>query len=397
MPRIQRAGLSIFLVTVIFVSGFAFGSLRPASEVAAAPAKPPVTDETLTLFTPFWEAWNLMHRSYVDPLNDDLLMEGAISGMMQAVLDQHTNYFDPELYKSINDEMTGQFTGIGASIRKDDKTGALIVVSTLPGSPARKSGLIPGDVIVSVDGVNVELIPQTKVISRIRGEAGTTLILGILRNGEPPMITLQITRDLIVMPTVVTRMYPGNIGYIALAEFNDKASREFSRGLRQLRANRLSGLVLDLRGNPGGYLTTAIDVTSQFIDEGNVVIERDKGGAIKTFPVHGDAYAPDVPMVVLVDGGSASASELVTGALQDYGRATVIGSQTYGKGSVQIVEPLSNGGAAHITIARWYTPLDRSIQGIGITPDMKVTWDAYALPDRDLQLEQALLVLRGEF
>jgi carboxyl-terminal processing protease len=167
--------------------------------------------------------------------------------------------------------------------------------------------------------------------------------------------------------------------------------------LRQLRANTLSGLILDLRGNPGGYLTTAIDVTSQFIEEGNVLIERDKGGAIQTFPVKGRPLAPDVPLVILVDGGSASASELVTGALQDYGRATVIGSQTYGKGSVQIVEPLSNGGAAHITIARWYTPLDRSIQGVGITPDYKVTWDAVALPDRDLQMEQALLVLRGEF
>lgn len=397
MPRLQRAGLSIFLVTIIFVSGFVAGSLHPAAPVVAAPAKPPVSDETIQLFTPFWEAWNLMHRSYVDPLDDDALMQGAISGMMQAVGDRHTNYFDAELYKSINDEMSGQFTGIGASIRKDQKTGALIVIGTLPGSPARKAGIVPGDVIASVDGVAVDLIPESKVISRIRGEAGTTLILGIYRQGDPPLVPLPIIRQLIVLPTVVTRMYPGNIGYIALSEFNDKASREFSRGLRQLRANKLAGLVLDLRGNPGGYLTTAIDVTSQFLGEGNVLIERDKGGVIKTFPVNGDPYAPDVPLVVLVDGGSASASELVTGALQDYGRATVIGSQTYGKGSVQIVEPLTNGGAAHITIARWYTPLDRSIQGIGITPDLKVTWDAYELPDRDLQMEQALLVLRGEF
>jgi carboxyl-terminal processing protease len=396
LRRRGQKGLTVLAVVAVFVSGFALGSLRAPTVSAAAPAVPVVSDDTMRLFAPFWQAWGLMHRSYVDPLDDNALMEGAIGGMMDAVGDRHTNYYDAATYRSINEEMAGQFSGIGATIRKDLKSGAFTIVTTLPDSPARESGLLPGDVIAAIDGVDVGLIGETKLISKIRGQSGTTVTLGVLRGDDPTVVKIPITRRLIVLQTVETHMYAGNIGYIALREFNDKATSEFRKGLRALNPDILKGLILDLRGNPGGYLTTAVDVTSQFLGRGNVLIEKDKGGTEQVFPVNGRPLAPDVPLIVLVDAGSASASELVSGALQDYGRATILGEQTYGKGSVQIVEPLNNGGAAHITIARWYTPLGRSIQGIGITPDVKVTWEAEKMPDRDLQLEQALLILRGE-
>jgi carboxyl-terminal processing protease len=396
-----RTSLSVVLVIAVFISGFTLGSLRSAGNVAAAPQvlaqTPKISEETEALFAPFWETWDTLHRNYVDPLDDNALMEGAISGMMESIGDRHTNYYDPAMYKSINEEMGGQFGGIGASLKRDIKTGTLTIVSTIPGSPARQSGLLPGDVIAQVDGVDISTIPESRVISRVRGATGTKVTLGILRKGQPPILQITITRALIVIQTVTVLRFPDNIGYIKLQEFNSKATEEFTKALESLDANSLRGLVIDLRGNPGGYLSTVVDITSQFLSKGNVLLERSKSGRDRAYRVKGDPLAPDVPIVVLVNGGSASASELMAGALQDYKRALIVGEQTYGKGSVQIVDPLSNGGGAHLTIARWYTPLGRHIHGVGITPDVQFTWDTENYPDRDTQLEQALLILRGEF
>jgi len=394
--RVPRNTLSIVLVIAVFVSGFALGSLRPAASVAAAPVAP--DQKTQQLFEPFWQAWNTMHRSYVDRVDDNALMEGALTGMMDSVGDPHTNYFDPKTYQSISDEMAGQFGGIGATMKKDDKTGAFSIVSTLKDSPARKAGLTPGDVIVQVNGEDVTKLTQTRVVSKVRGPNGTDVTLGVLRDGKDPLQQITITRAVIKLETVTTRRYEGGIGYISLQEFNDVATAELHKGLKALNANALKGLILDLRGDPGGYLNTAVDLVGQFVTEGAVLIERGRNGrdVVHNVETDAEALAPDVPLIVLVDGGSASASEVVSGALQDHQRALILGSQTFGKGSMQIFEPLSNGGVAHVTIARWFTPSGRSIQDVGVTPDIKVTWDVKAAPDRDVQLEQAILILRGE-
>ncbi len=393
----MRTAIGISLVLIAFVSGMAVGSAHPVTLVQAQGATPSADDNKL--FEPFWEAWNLLHENYVDPLDDNVLMQGALSGMLAAPGDRFTNYFDPAFYKSTTDEMAGQFSGIGATVKKDDKTGGLTVVNTLDNSPALQAGLLPGDIIITVDGQDVTNLPEEQIIAKVHGPSGTKVTLGILRAGETKPLSLVITRQTIQLPDVTTAIYNGDIGYISLSEFGDHAGADFSAGLQKLNANHLKGLIFDLRGNPGGYLTAAIDVASQFMTSGAVLIERGRAGSETTYKVTGKALAPDVPLVVLVDSGSASAAELVSGALQDNGRAKLIGVQTFGKGSVQIIQPLTNGGAAHITIARWYTPKGRTISQIGLTPDISI---ANTPPTKDnpnpldLQLQEAILVLKGE-
>jgi len=390
--RSVRAALSVLVIASVFSGGFIVGSSHPASLALAQNATPADSK----LFAPFWEAWNLMHTSYVDPVDDNALMQGAINGMMAVPGDKFTNYFDPQFYKSTTEELAGQFSGIGATVKKDDKTGALIIISTIAGSPARTTGLLAGDYIVTVDNNDITLLTENEIVAKVRGAVGTVVKLGILRGGKLPQLTIAVTRGEIVLQDVVTRMYPNNIGYISLAEFGDHASRDFENGLIALNANKLKGLIFDLRGNPGGYVQAAISVASEFITSGPILIERERGNAETTEVATGHALAPKVPIIVLVDGGSASAAEIVSGALQDYGRAKLLGTQTYGKGSAQIVQPLTNGGAAHITIAHWFTPKGHTIQKVGLTPDYIVGWDAAAQPDQDMQIQQAILILSGE-
>ncbi len=385
----SRIGLGIVLIMAVFTGGFMLGSSRPATPVRAQET----TQAGGDLFKPFWETWDLLHRNYVGSIDDNALMEGALNGMMNTLGDKYTNYFDPTFYKSFREEEGGKFGGIGATLKQDDKAGGLVIVSTMAGTPARAAGLKAGDKLVQVNGKDITALTQNQVIGQVRGDPGTKVTIGILRNKE--LITLTLVRAEIIIPDVTTRMYAGNIGYISLSEFGDHASRDFAQGLRSLNANKLKGLIVDLRGNPGGYLTAAVDITSHFVSKGNVLIERSRESE-DNFPVNGKPLAPTVPLIVLIDAGSASASELVSGALQDYGRAKLLGVQSFGKGSVQIIQGLSNGGAAHITVARWYTPKGRTIQDVGLTPDILVPWDVELYPDRDLQLEQAILVLRGE-
>ena len=360
-------------------------------------AQTPSSAET-QLFQPFWQAWSLMHSNYVEPLDDNKLMQAALAGMMNEPGDQFTNYFDPATYKATSDQLAGQITGIGANVKKDDKTGALQIVSLLAGSPALEAGLKPGDLIFTVDGADVTKLAEGDIIDKVRGTVGSTVTLGIRHTDSTDLVSIKVTRRTIVVPDVTSVLYNGNIGYIALTEFGSNAGGDLRAALAKMNADHLHGLILDLRGNPGGYVTTAIDVASQFLASGNVFTEKTRSGALSQNPVNGHPLAPDVPLVVLVDGGSASASEIVTGALQDAGRATVIGTRSYGKGSEQIIQALSNGGAAHITIARWFTPKGRTIQTTGLTPDIIVPYTPDPVGKTpDLQLQEALLVLRGQF
>jgi carboxyl-terminal processing protease len=386
-----RKWIGVGLILIAFVSGIVVGNTRAAQGQVVSP-------ETTTLFQPFWEAWNLMHQNYVDPLDDNALMQGALAGMMAAPGDKFTNYFDPVFYKSTSDQMNGQFSGIGATVKKDDKTGGIFVVSTIDGSPARKAGLLTDDLILTVDGLDITGLPESQIIAKVRGPDGTTVKLGIVRAGTTGQMVVPIVRGTITLPDVVTRMYQGNIGYISLSEFGNRAGVDFTAGLKKLNANNLKGLIFDLRGNPGGYLTAAVSIASEFLPTGSVLIERGRDGSSNTYPVTGKPLAPDVPLIVLIDGGSASASELVSGALQDAGRAKLVGLRSYGKGSVQIIEGLQNGGAAHITVARWFTPKGRTIQSVGLTPDIEIApTDPVKSPDiPDLQLREALMILRGE-
>ncbi|MBI5959983.1 MAG: S41 family peptidase [Chloroflexi bacterium] len=367
----------------------------PASTLAA-PELPENVDSDETRFAPFWDLWAQIHESYHN-LDDNLLMEGALSSMMASIGDPHTDYMDPITWEMVNAGMSGEYEGIGATVRQDENTGGLELVSIMQGSPAEKAGLQPGDQIVMVEGKDITDLRQDQIISQVRGPAGTLVRLGIARPGIEDIMKFEVLREKITVPTVTAEMLDGQIGYIRLNQFDFSTSAEMRTALEAIDANNLNGLILDLRGNPGGYLSTSIEVTSAFVITGAVLIERRPGSEF-THQVAGNAIAPDVPMVVLVDQGSASASELVSGALQDHERATIVGMPTFGKGSVQTWHQLSNGGGIRITISRWYTPSGRSVSEVGIEPDVLVPYEPKEISGLDdNQLEAALQVLNGTY
>lgn len=352
----------------------------------------PLSDKDLEqLFEPFWQAWDIVHQDYVDqPVDDVKMMQGAISGMLESLGDKHTSYMDPDQYKQQNMDLEGEYEGIGAWV---DITGEYIIVtSPMPDSPADKAGIKPGDTVIAIDGEDMTGIDGSLVLRRILGPAGTDVTLTIRREGQDPF-DITITRAKIVVPSVILEMREDGIAYIQLTTFGDKTTTELREALREMNRKNARGLILDVRYNGGGYLDTAIEVTSEFIKANEVVMYEDFGdGTRKVYRAYRGGLATDIPLVILVNEGTASASEILSGAIQDYERGLIVGTTTYGKGSVQNWAPLVNDqGAIRVTIARWLTPKERQIHGQGITPDIEVeiTEEDYA-NDKDPQLDKAV-------
>lgn len=361
------------------------------SQNSQAPATPA---DLQNLFVPFWEAWDIVHKQYVNqPVDDTLLMQGAIRGMMEAVGDDYTYYMDPKVYELESSSLSGQYEGIGAYV--DTQGDYLTIVSPIEGSPAAAAGLRPGDQIIAIDGEDMTGVAPEEARQKVLGPAGTTVVLTVAREGEPEPLTFTIVRARITVPSVTGEMREDGIAYIDINFFGDRTTNELRAKLDELLAQNPKGIILDLRFNPGGYLVTAVEVTSEFLNEGVVLIEQYSDGTRDTYNALGNGRATDIPLVVLINEGSASASEILAGALQDYGRAKLVGVQSFGKGSVQTIQPLSNNqGAARVTIAKWLTPKERAIQGVGLTPDYIVEMtDADYENKRDPQLDKAVEVL----
>lgn len=345
------------------------------------------------LIKPFWEAWDILHEEYVDqPLDDTLLMRGAIRGMVDSIGDPHTSYMDPDEYLQANLPLEGEYEGIGAWVDTDGEF--LTIISAMPGSPAERAGLQPGDQVIGVDGVDVTGLDGNLVIRKVLGPAGTPVRLTIRREELVDPIELELVREKIDLPSVESEMLDGDIAYIRLLSFGADTSANLDRDLRRLLREDPRGLILDLRGNGGGFLHTAVAVTSQFLAEGVVLIERFGDGRETVYEVEPGGRATEIELVVLIDPGTASASEIVAGAIQDHGRGLLVGETSFGKGSVQNWVELNNDqGAVRVTIARWYTPNNRLIHEIGLTPDVEV------LPDvaegADPQLDKAIELLLG--
>lgn len=337
--------------------------------------------ELQTLFKPFWESWAHLHKHYVDqPLDDVILMRGAIEGMLAATGDKHTSYMDPQTYEQANAEMEGSYTGIGAWV---NTSGEFVeIVSPMKGSPAEEAGLKPKDIVIAVNGQDVSGTAGDIVLQSILGPAGEVVVLTIRRGDE--VFDVSITRRVINIPVVEYEMLEGDIAYIALYTFNDKAVEQVSNALDNLMPQNPKGLIFDLRDNGGGYLYASIEIASMFIKDGVILYEEYGDGTRDTYKASGKVKAADVPMVVLINAGSASASEIVAGALQDRGRAKLLGTVSYGKGSVQSWIDLSdNEGGVRITIARWLTPNGNQIAEIGLTPDIEV-----AISDADIEAKR---------
>jgi carboxyl-terminal processing protease len=385
-----------------FGGNTAFGFGEVPTEVPAPTTSPEqqaaTPEEVQTLFAPFWEAWNLVHENYVDqPVDDVALMRGAIDGMMQALGDQHSTYMDPEDYKQANESLEGSYEGIGAYV--DTTAEYLTITSPIPGSPAEQAGLRPGDKIIAIDGEDMTGIDAELARRRVLGPAGTTVVLTVLREGEDQPLDFSITRDRIVIASATGEMLEGDIAYIQVTTFGGNTMPELTTALNELMPQNPKAIILDLRNNGGGYLQTSVEVTSQFIDEGMVLYEQYGDGNKIPFEVIPGGLATDtnIPMIVLINEGSASASEIVAGALQDTGRAKLLGTVSYGKGSVQNWIPLSgDNGAVRITIAKWLTPNGNTIHEVGLTPDYPVELtEEDRQADKDPQLDEAIKILLG--
>ncbi len=358
----------------------------------ATQAPSPVDREAL--FEPFWQAWDIVHDQYLEqPVDDTLLMQGAISGMLDSLGDPYTSYMNPIEYQEAQQPLNGEYEGIGVYV---DTTGdTLTIVSPIPGTPAEEAGLQPGDQIIGVDGEDVAGIDGQLVIQRILGPEGTPVKLTILREGQEPF-EIEILRAKIEIPSVVSEMLEDNIAYVQLTTFGEETPEELRSALKDLLEQDPVGLILDLRYNGGGYLDTAIAVVSEFIPANEVVTFEEYGdGTRNPINSYGDGVARDIPMVVLVNEGSASASEITAGALQDYERAVLVGTTTFGKGLVQNWIPLSDDqGAMRVTIARWLTPNGNQVQKVGLQPDYVVEYTEEDYNNGvDPQLEKAIELL----
>jgi carboxyl-terminal processing protease len=351
------------------------------------------TNSNDELFKPFWEAWQIVHDQYlVQPVDDEKMMRGAIRGMMDSLDDPHSVYMDPVEYNDAQAPLEG-YSGIGAMVNTEGEY--LTITAPMKDSPAEAAGLKAGDQIIAIDGVDMTGTLPELARQKVLGEAGTQVILTILREGVEEPFDIPITRAQITIPSIEYRMLDNNIAYIRLNTFSNTTGDELHSALQDLVAQNPLGLIFDLRYNTGGYLTAAIEVGSEFLSDGVVAYEEYSDGSRDTFNVTGDGIATKIPMVVLVNEWSASASELVAGALQDRGRAQLVGVTTYGKGTVQNWIPLSdNEGAVRVTIARWLTPNGRNVTGTGLTPDVEVTIsDADTAAQIDTQLNKAIELL----
>lgn len=343
---------------------------------------------------PIFGAMRIMQTKYVEPIPLSTMITGAIKGIVDSPGDPHSIYMDKEFYEQFKAMTKGDFGGIGVRITDNNPDHVLTVVSTIADAPAEKAGIKAGDQIIKVDGMETGKMSLDEALAKMKGTLGTQVTLTIKRGNEN-LRDYVLTRSQIVIPTVAGKVLPGSIGYIRISMFNDHTGEDFLQELRKLDKSGIKGVILDLRDNPGGLLDQSVIVASQFVPRGPVVSIVDRSGAreVRESPL----LTPKYPVVVLVNGNSASAAEIVAGAIQDTQVGVLVGTKTYGKGSVQI--PIEfNGGAIKVTVAKYLTPKDRYIDKIGLEPDVKVEIPNTAgkPPTRDIQLDKAIEVMQGK-
>jgi len=393
-PSVQIRLLA--LAIILFVAGFLLGNQLSVLQAQNSQLIP--EDAQQELFA-IYEQYEYIKENFVNqPVDNTLLIDGALEGMVNILEDEYSGYMNAESFASFSGSFSGDMEGIGAIIRSDMELGIIEIADVLPNAPAEKAGVVPGDVFIEVDGIPVAGMNQTELVTIVRGPAGTTVTI-LMQRGDK-QLTFEIVRERFEIPSVFSEVLEGNIGYISSYDFNQRTRSKIDAALAELNVNELNGLIIDLRNNPGGLLTSAIEVGSAFIENGDILHEVFGNGEEITFETDGSFANITVPIVFLVNERSASASELVAGAVQDYGLATIIGEQTFGKGTVQQLRTLTNGGGVRLTIAEWLTPNRNSIQGEGITPDIIIRVDndrELAELGKDPQLDAAVeFLLSGD-
>jgi carboxyl-terminal processing protease len=403
VPWVISLTLAAVVGALLFAAGYLAGGGAGGTTSCAAPEP---------AFEAFCEAYDRLQREYVDELDPEKLAEGAIEGMFQyGVEDPYSGYMPPEEYQQALGDLSGTFSGIGAemAIRNtedpDDlaactefsQTCQLVVLAPLASSPAEAAGVLAGDVVLAVDGEPVTGSTMNDQIARIRGEAGTDVTLTLQREGGEAF-DLTITRAEITLQEVETSLIDGHIGYIGLNSFSAPAADQFAEALEELLADGADQIVFDLRDNPGGYIDAAQQIASQFIGSGVIFTQESAGEDVRTYESTGEGVAtdPDLALVVLINGGSASASEIVAAALDEADRATLVGEPSFGKNTVQVWSRLENEGGVRITISRWFTPSHNSVAPDGVQPDIAAARTAETPPGDDPALDAALAFLADQ-
>lgn len=383
------------LLLLLFLSmGFIGGYILGQSPIAPYRAFPggSLDQDTISEFRPLIEVWNLVNQNfYRQPIDRIALVEGAINGMLETLDDRHTRYLSPEVQQAAESTFEGELQGIGVEVENIE--GAITVVAPIDGSPAQAAGLQPGDILRQADGVELTGMDISEAATLVRGPAGTAVNLLIERAGDTFLI--EIIRDVIKLESVRGEIIEDDIAYIRLSRFANDTDEDLKTLLEQVMAENPQGMILDLRRNPGGSLTTVVNISDEFLDEG-VILYESFGDEREIFESQSGDLAEDIPLVVLVDEGSASASEVLAGAIQDRGRGILIGQTTFGKGTVQSWQSLSNGGGVRITIAQWLTPNEAWIHDNGLTPNFFIPLPALDNEFEDTQLQAAIDYLKGE-
>ncbi len=385
----RRIGIRASLpwVILIFALGFVAGNLS-LFQIAAL-------NDSEKAIESFRDAFSIIESRYIDDVDVDLLVDGAIDGMVKALGDDHSGYIRPDLY-TIYTDFSGEFTGIGVTVYTNPDNGEIEVLTVIPNSPAESVGVLPGDIFYDVDGIPVTGLSQADLTTLVPGPRGSSVIIRFMRDGE--LLTFEIIRDTFPLPNVSYEMVGDDIAHISMLDFNDLSRSQLDDALKAVDINETAGLIFDMRNNPGGTLDSAIEIGSAFIEDGVLLrqVARDKTEELTRSS--GSYYDIKVPIVVLVNKASASAAEVIAGAMQDYGVATIIGERTFGKGTVQTIPPpLANGGGLRITVRRWLTPKGNWIHQQGITPDIIVKWDREANDESvaDIQLGTAIEYLES--
>jgi carboxyl-terminal processing protease len=395
------------LLGVAFASGVALGPVTETlqhrfgvSVFPAAFAQDTSHAETYRLLTLFGDVFEKVRAEYVEPVNDQDLIENAINGMLTG-LDPHSSYMNAKAFRDMQVQTRGEFGGLGIEVTQEN--GYIRVISPIDDTPASRAGVKAGDIITALDGQTVQGMSLNDAVDKMRGAPNSKITLTIKRENVDAPIVLSMQREVIHIQVVKSHMESGDIGYIRVTSFNEQTDAGVHKAIQQLKqqsGDKLRGIVLDLRNNPGGLLDQAVAVCDDFIPNGEVVSTRARhSDDSQRWNAKGDDIVGGLPMVVLINGGSASASEIVAGALQDHRRAILVGTRSFGKGSVQTVIPLPGNGAMRLTTARYYTPSGRSIQGLGITPDVQVdatrTEQPHFGPDRESELKGAISNIGG--
>jgi len=392
-----RTGL---LLGAAFATGVIAGPVMrhagPILRIDAAHAEDtaPDRDDAYHALTLFGSVFEKVRADYVEPVKDQTLIENSLDGMLSG-LDPHSSYMNPKQWADMQITTKGEFGGLGLEVTSD--SGLIKVISPIDDTPAARAGMKSGDLILDLDHKSVEGLSLNDAVDKMRGPRGTTITLTIKREHIDKPIDVQMTREEIHIQVVKSADY-GDVGYIRLSSFNEESDPKLREAIDKIKTQEhgnLRGLILDLRNNPGGLLDQAVDICSDFISDGEIVSTRARhDDESQRWDAKGTDLIDGLPLVVLINGGSASASEIVAGALQDHRRAIILGTRSFGKGSVQTVIPLGNDGAMRLTTARYYTPSGRSIQGLGIAPDVEVAEsredEIHFLPDREADLNHAL-------